>query len=409
MRHKTSRKRSFLIIILIVVGTLLTASPLIWAQTRTHVVVRGDTLWDICEKYYGDPELWPKLWEMNPFVTNPHLLEPGDVITLIEGMPFKESYGKEGETLAGEGGRGPGGQEPGALSGRTGKEPGQRTGREGGVDLSKLKGGIDIGSYINVKNLGFLSRSKVSPVGRIFAGEKKNIMYHEGETVFVLFDDNVDVRPGDEFTVARSSKLLELPGSGKNMGYAITFTGQIVIETHAAMNKRTGEPIESKPIYQATITENFRSIDIDDMVLPYEPVSSCIEPTPVEGQFIDKVAAGKDGKDVLGEMSVVYFRRGFNQGVREGNLFELVKANRVPNPHMGDTSYTSAHMLPRTKVNLPDLTIGIILIIDTRPDTSTGLVLSSTEEFFPGATIRAGYTKLETTGYLANVPICGQK
>jgi hypothetical protein len=65
--------------------------------------------------------------------------------------------------------------------------------------------------------------------------------------------------------------------------------------------------------------------------------------------------------------------------------------------------------LTLAKVNLPDVTIGIVLIVDTRPDTSTGLVLSATEEFFPGATIRAGYTKLETTGYLASVPICGQK
>ncbi len=26
-----------------------------------YKVKRGDTLWDICDKYYGDPRLWPKL------------------------------------------------------------------------------------------------------------------------------------------------------------------------------------------------------------------------------------------------------------------------------------------------------------------------------------------------------------
>jgi LysM domain len=409
MIKKIYGKWPLFIIILIVFGFFMTASPMIWAQTRTHVVVRGDTLWDICEKYYGDPELWPKLWEMNPFVTNPHLLKPGDVITLLEGVPFKKGFGEEEETLAGEGGHGPGEQKPGSLAGQKGKETGKGTGMETGVDLSKLEGGIDVGSYINVKNLGFLSRSKVTPIGRVFASDKANKMLHKGETAFVLFDDDVDVKPGDEFTVARSSKLIELPGSGKNMGYAVSFTGQIIIETHAAMNPKTGEPIESKPIYQATITENFRSIDIDDIVLPYEPVSSCIEPTPVDGKFTDIVAAGRDGKNILGELSVVYFRRGFNQGVRDGNLFELVKTEQVPNPHMGDTSYATSHIIPRTTVNLPDVTIGIILIVDARPDTSTGLVLSSTEEFYPGAMIRAGYTKLETTSYLAQVPICGKK
>ena len=379
-------------IIIIVFGLLLTASPVIWAQTRTYVVVKGDTLWDICEKFYGDPELWPKLWEMNPFVTNPHLLKPGDVITLIEGMPFKKSYGQEGEATAG-----------------AGKETGSGTGKEIGVDLSKLEGGIDIGSYINVKNLGFFSRDKVKPVGRVFASDKKNRMLHKGETVFVLFDGVVDVKPGDEFTVARSSKLIELPESGKNMGYVVSFTGEIIIESPASMNPKTGEPIEDEPIYQATITENFRAIDIDDIVVPYEPISTCIVPTPVEGKFTDIVAAGRDGMNVLGELSVVYIGRGFNQGVREGNLFELVRTNKVPNPHMEDTSYASARILPRATIDLPDLTIGVVLIIDTRPDTSTGLVLSATEEFYPGAVIRAGYTKLETTGYLAGVPICGKE
>jgi len=62
------------------------------AQPVTHKVQRGDTLWSICEKYYGDATLWPKLWEMNPFVTNPHLLKPGDLITLIE----KEDMTKKG-------------------------------------------------------------------------------------------------------------------------------------------------------------------------------------------------------------------------------------------------------------------------------------------------------------------------
>ena len=57
---------------------------MIGAQQLTHTVEKGDTLWSICEKYYGDPDLWPKLWQMNPFVTNPHFLKPGDVIVLLE-------------------------------------------------------------------------------------------------------------------------------------------------------------------------------------------------------------------------------------------------------------------------------------------------------------------------------------
>ena len=71
--------------VFMILSLILIAVPTdLIAQPSTHKVQRGDTLWSICEKYYGDSFLWPKLWEMNPFVTNPHLLKPGDIITLIE-------------------------------------------------------------------------------------------------------------------------------------------------------------------------------------------------------------------------------------------------------------------------------------------------------------------------------------
>ena len=87
---KRIKKRLFIILLLMGIGCFFFEPSMIFAQKLTHTVQKGDTLWDICEKYYGDPDLWPKLWQMNPFVTNPHLLHPGDVITLFEKEPVKE-------------------------------------------------------------------------------------------------------------------------------------------------------------------------------------------------------------------------------------------------------------------------------------------------------------------------------
>src|SRR6187551_53751 len=47
-----------------------------------HLVRRGDTLWDLCNRYYQNPWAWPKVWSYNPQVANPHWIYPGDQLRL---------------------------------------------------------------------------------------------------------------------------------------------------------------------------------------------------------------------------------------------------------------------------------------------------------------------------------------
>lgn len=327
----------------------------IWAQKLTHTVKKGDTLWDICEKYYGDPNLWPKLWQMNGFITNPHLLEPGDVITLFEREAEAVEEVKEPEVVA----------EPEPI---IEEEPEPKV------------MGISLEGRTNTATLGFLSSEEILPWGILFASENERIIFGEDDTVFVLFDEDKEIKVGDMFSIGRSSDLLKHPITGKDLGYTFLVNGSLEVEERLDLAQKDDEFYQKKNVFKARIIEAYEPVYLEDKVIPYQSISSCILPVPMEGDIRANIVATKAQTLLIHPNSIVYIDAGSKDGIRIGNVFDIVKGNVVSDPEPENKFY----LLKKSKIILPDNLIGRIMIIESMPENSTAIVLSASEPFSPG-------------------------
>ncbi|MEG0687167.1 MAG: LysM peptidoglycan-binding domain-containing protein [Hungatella sp.] len=53
-------------------------------ENKTHTVGKGDTLWGLAKKYYGNGAMYPKIVAANPSIRNPNLIYDGQVLTIPE-------------------------------------------------------------------------------------------------------------------------------------------------------------------------------------------------------------------------------------------------------------------------------------------------------------------------------------
>jgi hypothetical protein len=379
MRNQRSTGKSNVILCLAVSLVLLFWGALAGAQPRTHTVQRGDTLWDLCQTYYGDSNLWPKLWEMNPFVTNPHLLKPGDILILFE------DESAEAKVI----------------------DPVEKD----SSFMARMEG-LDVSGLTKPEAMGYFSFVNVEGWGSIEATTSSKLGLTQGDTAFVRFEKNADtIRKGQEFCITKASPLIRHPLTDRPLGYIVSTRGMLVIK----------ERIKDA-YFRAEVSKVFSEMGVGSLIMPAAPTSSCIQPMATDPKLYGNIVALKENQQVVGQFSVVYLDSGFKDGVKRGSVFELVKIITVPSPNLRTDSFEkiAAELTEKlskedyladfwTKlqegVKIHEQSVGKIIVVEARADSSTAVVLNSSHEMGRGAFVK-GVSWVEIPDYLSNLPPC---
>ncbi|MBN1103728.1 MAG: LysM peptidoglycan-binding domain-containing protein [Deltaproteobacteria bacterium] len=349
--------------LLLLLGSFLVGSSAAQTQPLTHKVEKGDTLWSICEKYYGDAGLWPKLWEMNPFVTNPHLIRPGDVIKLIETEPLKPKMVE------------------------TPKAPPQPTPV---VKVEPKRMGIRTSAFANANARGYLTGKEVEPWGRVFTTDSNAMLLVKGDTLFVDFGEREGIKAGDHFGVFRPSTIVKHPITEKEFGRVLSSQAKIVVKERAKKN-----------IYRVEILESYSDTKIDDVVLPFVAIPPCLKPLPSDPKLRGVVVAEKDLQNAFGQGSIVYLDCGAEKGLRNGMILEIMRFKNLPDPDikgpfpenllfglLGVKTFEEFLEKLTRESTLYEKVVGYMMVLESRADTATALVLSTKEQLYAGAFFR---------------------
>ncbi len=93
---KNVGSKRLLTLISLCASILLGAAP-VYGQDKllhdeyadSYTVAEGDTLWNIAGQFLQDPQRWEEVWQADPYLDNPGLIYPGDIlrIGLVGGNP----------------------------------------------------------------------------------------------------------------------------------------------------------------------------------------------------------------------------------------------------------------------------------------------------------------------------------
>ena len=328
---------------------------------ESYTVVKGDTLWDISDMFLKKPWLWPEIWDYNPQIANPHLIYPGDELTLeyINGKPtlILSRNGKSVQrSTPGLGAANPvldatGNPIPN-TDGRERLSP--RIRAESLDDAVPMISGDEIAQFLVHPQVVDLSDVNGAPyvVGN-FDGRLASAVGHQ------IYARGTMNRDQTSYGIFRKNKALLDPVTGELLGHE-------VIHVADAKLLNIGDPST------LAITSNKMETIAGDILLPSSDDGALHSYTPRlpeingEGRIVSLVnAITQTGRD-----QVVVLNLGKRSGVQPGDVMAIeTRGDAIIDPHGRSR---------RDVISAPNIRTGVVMVFRTFDKVSYGLVMEST-------------------------------
>ena len=366
----------------------------------SYTVVEGDTLWDISGRFLNNPWQWPEIWQANDQIKNPHLIYPGDVLSLVyvDGRPML-TKGRTGERPSNE-----------KLSPRTRDMGGRRA--VGPIPLDELQAFL--------VHTRVLSEADADALPYVIGNEDSKLRTTELGLVYVR---GLNARPGTDVDIVRPTVVYREvrkgapwqdkpnevqardwnPSQGMTLGSLWAdhigrywrernseILGHEVVQVARARVIAEGDPAtleirEGDGEFEARVGDLILPVDES----PYDPSYAPHAPDNVPDNM--RVLAVSEGFQVTGPARVVALSRGARDGVQNGQVFALLNQgervrDRIKYPS-GDLR--SAFSPKKKNVTLPEEFAGHVMIFRTFEKISYGLIMDGVRPVYVNDVARA--------------------
>ncbi|MAG75142.1 MAG: peptidoglycan-binding protein [Colwelliaceae bacterium] len=340
---------------------------------QTYIVEEGDTLWDISSIFLEQPWLWPQLWRLNPEISNPHLIYPGDVLRLVYDEQGEPQLIVEQEPVV---------QEP-VVTEVVEAKPRVKPTIKLSPQLRKQmkKEPIQtlplnvIAPYMQYDHL--LTQAEIDELPHVLGnddGQKSGIDNHK---LYV----NDDLEVGKSYAIYHVGAEIIDPETELPLGFDVKLTG-------TAQAIRAGDMANRRPSTLLVNSAN-REIRSGNVVMPIN--EGQLLPSFFTMQTADEsirgmiVKSSSDGRE-FGKLEVIMINRGSDDMVKVGDILSIkrqspaiVETRNGPEYKKTASRWARMSTSDEAEYNMPEESLGHVMVFKVYENASMALIMRTSK------------------------------